>query len=141
MIKIDFPQHPFKIKHEENKDFIFDEVRKKWIVLTPEEWVRQNFIQYLIQTLKIPASLIAVEKQIQLNDIIKRCDIIVYKNVQPFMIVECKEQTTPISEKTLLQILNYNQKLNVKILVLTNGNNTFAFNTITKKYLQQIPIF
>lgn len=141
MIKINYPNHPFNIKEENNKHFIFDEVRKKWVILTPEEWVRQNYIQYLIQEIKVPASLIAVEKQIRLNDITKRCDIIVYKNSKPWMIVECKEQYVAINENTLQQILGYNQQLNVHFLVLTNGNSTFVFDTKNQQLQNSIPLF
>ena len=89
MIKIDYPPYQPRIKKEDDKEFIFDEVRKKWMVLTPEEWVRQNFLQYLIQVKKYPASLIAVEKEIAVADTRKRFDIVVYnKDHQPYMIVE-----------------------------------------------------
>ena len=94
MIKIEYPAYEPKIKKEADKESIFDEVRKQWVVLTPEEWVRQNFLQYLIQVKKYPASLIAVEKEILLGDIKKRFDIVVYdKNHQPLMIIECKEMS------------------------------------------------
>ncbi|MEI8059780.1 MAG: type I restriction enzyme HsdR N-terminal domain-containing protein, partial [Ferruginibacter sp.] len=74
MIKIDYPLYQPKIKKEKDKEFIFDEVRKRWIILTPEEWVRQNFLQYLIVVKKYPAVLIAVEKEISLGDLKKRFD-------------------------------------------------------------------
>ena len=91
MIKINFPNNQFKIKKENNADLIFDSFRKRWMVLTPEEWVRQNMLQYLTAIKKYPAKLIAIEKEISLGELKKRCDVVVYdKNALPWMIIECK---------------------------------------------------
>jgi hypothetical protein len=139
MIKIDYPIPTFKIKTEGKQEYIFDVNRKKWILLTPEEWVRQNFLQYLIQTKKYPASLISVEKEISLGELKKRYDVVIYKNDNPWMIVECKEMEVTISEKTILQILNYNQILDVAFLIITNGKETYGIETSTKKNLSTIP--
>jgi hypothetical protein len=139
MIKIDYPIPTFKIKTEGKQEYIFDGNRKKWILLTPEEWVRQNFLQYLIQTKKYPASLISVEKEISLGELKKRYDVVIYKNDNPWMIVECKEMEVTISEKTILQILNYNQILDVAFLIITNGKETYGIETSTKKNLSTIP--
>src|SRR3954467_12351957 len=108
MIDIQYPTHPFKIKKERGKEFIFDECRKQWVLLTPEEWVRQNFLQYLVQIKEYPSSVIAVERLIMLGDLKKRFDIVVYKNSIPWMIVECKEMGVPLNEAVIKQILNYN---------------------------------
>ncbi|HXP52943.1 MAG TPA: type I restriction enzyme HsdR N-terminal domain-containing protein, partial [Bacteroidia bacterium] len=90
MIRIEYPIYQPKIKKENNKEFIFDEVRKQWLVLTPEEWVRQNFIQYLVLVKQYPASLMSVEKGQQLNELKQRTDIVIYnRNAQPKMIIEC----------------------------------------------------
>jgi hypothetical protein len=126
MLHIDYPQHPFKIKEENNRHLIFDEVRKLWVVLTREEWVRQNFIQYLVQVKKYPSSVFAVEKEIKLGELKKRCDIVVYKSHQPWMIIECKEQGTLLNDTVVQQVLRYNISLKVKILVVTNGEKTYA---------------
>lgn len=126
MLQIEYPIYKFKIKEENNREFIFDVIRKKWVRLTPEEWVRQNFIQYLLQVKKYPASLIAVEKEIVLVDLRKRCDIVIYKNGNAYMIIECKEKNVALSEAVLQQILRYNISLQVSILVVTNGNETYA---------------
>ena len=126
------------------KEFIFDEVRKKWIVLAPEEWVRQNFLQYLIQVKKYPASLIAVEKEIIVADTKKRFDIVVYdRNHQPFMIVECKEMNVTLDNKTLEQVLRYNISLQVDYLIITNGSYCFAFSTAggLMTAIDEIPAF
>jgi hypothetical protein len=129
MIKIDYPPYQPKIKKEAGKEFIFDEVRKRWIVLTPEEWVRQNFLQYLIIVKKYPASLIAVEKEIVLNDLKKRFDIVVYDtNTLPWMIIECKEMNVELSKQVLDQVLRYNITLQVPYLVITNGSYCMAFH-------------
>ena len=126
MQQIVYPSFPFKIKEEHNAEIIFDEVRKKWVRLTPEEWVRQNFIQYLLQVKKYPSSIIAIEKEIKLGDLKKRCDIVVYKNDKPWMIVECKEQAVLLNDATIQQVLRYNISLDVTILVITNGDTTHA---------------
>ena len=126
MLRIEYPPHPFKIKEEHNRHLIFDEVRKKWVTLTPEEWVRQNFIQYLIQIKNYPASVFAIEKEIKLGELKKRCDIVVYKAHLPWMIIECKEQTLSLNDAVIQQILRYNISLKVQILVVTNGENTYA---------------
>lgn len=126
MITINYPVPDFKLKKEQGKDMIFDECRKQWILLTPEEWVRQNFLQYLIKEKKYPASLIAVEREIMLGDLKKRFDIVVFKNALPWMIIECKEMEVELSEAVIKQILNYNITLQVKYLVITNGKSTFG---------------
>src|SRR3954471_19811279 len=102
MINIQFPTHSYKIKNEKGKEIIFDEVRKKWVLLTPEEWVRQNFLQYLVQIKKYPASLIAIEKEIKLVDLKKRFDIVVYDaSSKPWMIIECEEMNVDLNKNVL----------------------------------------
>jgi len=119
-----YPTYPFKIQQVQGKDQIFDPFRKAWIILTPEEWVRQNILQYLVQTCNYPNSLIAVEKTIQLGELDKRFDIVVYKNDIPWMIIECKEARVEIGDKTLQQILQYQQVLKAEYLIITNGYQT-----------------
>ncbi len=133
MIKIEYPPYQPKIKKEtdpqgsSNKEFIFDEFRKRWVILTPEEWVRQNFLQYLTQTKKYPASLIAIEKEIKLGDLKKRFDIVVYdRTSKPWMIIECKEMNVQLDKTVLNQVLRYNISLNVPYLVITNGSYCMA---------------
>ena len=141
MISINYPEYPFKIQKEAGKDQIFDPLRKSWVVLTPEEWVRQNFIQYLIQIKNYPSTLIAIEKTIQLGELKKRFDIIVYKNDSPWLLIECKEANVPIAEKTLEQILQYQQVVEADYLVMTNGHTTYGAKIETGKlhYLQSLP--
>lgn len=141
MIKLDYPAHHFKIEQRNNKECIFDPVRKKWVRLTPEEWVRQNLLQYLIQVKKIPQSLIAVEKEIQLHELCKRCDIVVYKNNIPWMIAECKELNMPLTEAVLEQVLRYNLAISAEYLVISNGSFCFAWQRAggTLQAINQLP--
>jgi hypothetical protein len=141
MIKITYPQQAFKMKEADNKTFIFDEVRKLWVKLTPEEWVRQNFLQYLVQHMHYPAKWLAIEKEIRLGELRKRCDVVVYQNSQPWMIVECKEMGVPLSDKTIKQVLNYNQRLKVPYLIITNGHTTYGLDTLQQQPLEQLPLY
>ncbi len=144
MIVIQFPEPDFTIRQEGGQDLIFDKIRKKYIVLTPEEWVRQNFIHYLVAEKKYPATLFAVEKEIHLGSMRKRCDIIVYnRNSAPWMIVECKEMEVPVDEKTMEQILRYNMAVPVQYLVLTNGVHTYCVERMETewKLLEELPAY
>jgi hypothetical protein len=127
MIKISYPPHDFRIKDEGGKELIFDELRKLWIRLTPEEWVRQNMLQYLVQEKKYPASLIAIEKEIALGELRKRFDILVYKASKPWMVIECKEMSVPLNSSVIKQVLNYNISLQTDFLIITNGTETYGF--------------
>ena len=138
-----YPTYPFKLQQVQGKDQIFDPFRKAWVILTPEEWVRQNILQYLVQTCNYPNSLIAVEKTIQLGELDKRFDIVVYKNDIPWMIIECKEARVEIGEKTLQQILQYQQVLNAQYLIITNGHQTLGAKIDSGKLhsLQNLPAY
>ena len=128
MIKIEYPEPAFKIKTEGDKDFVFDTMRKKWLLLTPEEWVRQNFVQYLIRVKKYPSALIALEKEISLGELKKRFDILIYDtNHQPWMMIECKAAGIDINEAVLQQVLRYNISVPVKYILITNGNITYGW--------------
>lgn len=123
---------------------IFDPFRKKWIVLTPEEWVRQNFLQYLHQSLNYPKSLIAVEKGLILGELNKRFDVLVYnKNQTPHILVECKASNIQLTPATIQQVLNYNISIPVEIVVITNGLQTFVFKKSGSALvsLDKIPAF
>jgi hypothetical protein len=142
MIKIEYPLYQPKIKADNKTEYIFDNIRNKWIVLTPEEWVRQNFLNYLVNTLQYPKVLIAVEKEINIGDVKKRFDIIVFnKATQPWMLIECKEMNVALSQKVLTQIINYNLVIKANFLVLTNGVNCMAFDTIHNVLLTHLPCF
>ena len=128
MIKIEFPKEAIKLQQRKGVNEVFDVIRKKWLVLTPEEWVRQNIIQFLLIKMKYPASLIAVEKEIKLGELKKRCDIVAYNRLlKPWMIIECKEMNVVLSEKTLEQILRYHITLPAKYLVITNGIYCYGY--------------
>jgi len=127
MIKINYPDKKPSIKIVEGRELIFCAIRKKWMVLTPEEWVRQNLLLFLLDVMNYPASLMAVEKQLMLGDLKKRFDLVVYKDDVPFMLVECKEMNVPISQKTLDQALRYNINLRAAYFVITNGTDCYGF--------------
>ena len=128
MISIDYPSYSFDTKVQNGTQHIFDPFRKKWVVLTPEEWVRQNFLQYLHQGLKYPKSLIAVEKGLQLGELKKRFDILVYnKEQKPIILVECKSSNIKLTVDTIQQALNYNITIPVEFIVITNGLETHFF--------------
>ena len=126
MRQLNFKQYSFRFKNRENKPLIFDVVRKKFMVLTPEEWVRQNTIQYLVKELNIPLSLINVEKQIKLHGTIKRYDIVTFNpDGSIHLIVECKADSIKISQDTFDQIARYNLVLKSTFLMVTNGMNHY----------------
>jgi hypothetical protein len=122
MEKLNLPKYTFKIKNRENKLYIFDIIRKKYVVLSPEEWVRQHFLNYLIIDKKYPKSIIAIEKQLNYNGLVKRTDILVFdKQGQPDIIVECKSPRIKISQEAFDQIARYNLRLDANFLIVTNG--------------------
>ena len=138
MIKIEYPPYQPKIKQEAGKELIFDEIRRRWILLTPEEWVRQNFLQYLVRVKNYPPSLIAVEKEIKLGELKKRFDIVVYdSNTKPWMIIECKEMNVALNKAVLDQVLRYNISLVVPYLVITNGSYCMALE-VSKGQMNEI---
>ncbi len=122
MQELNFPKYSFRFKSSENKLAVFDEIRKKFILLTPEEWVRQNVVQYLLNEKKYPKSLTNVEKVIKVNDLTKRYDIVVYNpNGSIFLLVECKAPNIKITQETFNQIARYNLVLKAEHLMVTNG--------------------
>ena len=143
MISIQFPQPEFRIKKEENKDFIFDTLRKKWLLLTPEEWVRQNFVQYLIKIRNYPSALIALEKEIWLGELKKRFDVLIYnKDHKPWMMIECKGGEIKLNDSVLQQVLRYNISVPVDFIVITNGNFTYGWQRTggDLKLMNELPI-
>jgi len=110
-----------KLRNQSGSEQVFDPIRKKWVAFTEEEKVRQFFILQLINELKIPASLISVERKITVNGLTKRYDIVVYKDTKPWMVVECKAPEIPLTQEVLDQAGRYNQTLNAEIIGVTNG--------------------
>ncbi|WP_339698558.1 type I restriction enzyme HsdR N-terminal domain-containing protein [uncultured Marixanthomonas sp.] len=122
MHQLNFPKYQFRFKSSENKTLIFDEIRKKFIILTPEEWVRQHVVRFLISEKKYSKSLINVEKQLKVKDTIKRYDVVVYnRDGSIFLIVECKAPSISITQQTFDQIARYNLVANATYLMVTNG--------------------
>lgn len=128
MIPVQFPEPQFRIRKEGEKHYIFDVIRKAWLLLTEEEWVRQNFVNYLIAGLSYPSTVIALEKEIVLNELKKRFDILVYNNEhKPWMMIECKAPEVALSEEVLQQALRYNISVPVEFIVITNGKATIGW--------------
>jgi type I site-specific restriction-modification system R (restriction) subunit len=126
--QLNLPAIELKSRTVNERTEVFDPIRKVYVSLTPEEWVRQHFIHYLLTDRQVPAGLIAVEKQIKVNRLSKRCDIVVYNpNGQPLMVVECKAPKIRINQETYNQAIRYNLSLNIRYVVLTNGLNHFCF--------------
>ena len=139
MKKLNLPLFEFKIKKENKNNIIFDVIRKKWIILTPEEWIRQNFIKYIISK-NYPTSLINCEKVFYINKIQKRYDIVVYNSAgEVDILVECKSSNIKINKDHFDQVMRYNIELKSKRIILTNGieNYYFKFNKITNDYIQE----
>ena len=146
MQNLNFPSYDFRFKNSENKVAIFDAIRKKFIILTPEEWVRQHTIQFLLQEKKYPKSHINVEKLVKVNSINKRYDIVVFEpNGDLFLVVECKAPEVKISQDTFDQIARYNLKLKAKYLMVTNGLNHYFCQMDFEKehyiFLEELPNF
>jgi len=144
MQKLNFPSFSFRLKSSENKTLIFDIIRKKYVVLTPEEWVRQHVVLFLIEEKKYPISLIAVEKQLKINSLLKRTDVVVFNTKgTPEILIECKAPSVAISQATFDQIARYNLTAQSNYLMVTNGLNHY-FCQIDKEnetyvFLKEIP--
>ena len=126
MQKLNFPTYKFRFKNNENKVSIFDPIRKKFIVLQPEEWVRQHCVQFLIQEKHYPTSLINIEKEIKINGLKKRYDIVTFNSDSTInLIVECKAPSVNIDQNVFDQIARYNLELKANYLMVTNGINHY----------------
>ncbi len=122
MQELQFSKFNFRFKNSENKVAIFDEIRKKFIILTPEEWVRQHVVRFLLEEKKYPKAYINVEKAIKINNLTKRYDIVVFKpDGTVFLLVECKATNISITQETFDQIARYNLVLKAQYLMVTNG--------------------
>ncbi|MDQ3073839.1 MAG: type I restriction enzyme HsdR N-terminal domain-containing protein, partial [Bacteroidota bacterium] len=131
MLQLNLPPFDHNLKKERGKLYIFDSVRKKFVLLTPEEWVRQHFVWFLITQKKVSLSLVGLEKSRKYNEIDKRTDIIVWKDIlQPWLLVECKSSHINVDDHGVFQLLTYNKSLQAPFLAVTNG--------ITHKYFQKI---
>lgn len=146
MQALSFPAISAATRTTNDRTEIFDPVRKIYVALTPEEWVRQHLVHYLMNDRLVPAGLIAIEKKIVVNKLSKRYDVVVYKpDGTPVMIVECKAPSVKINRETFNQALRYNLTLNIRFLLLTNGLTHYCFMLDYKKQssslMDQIPGF
>jgi len=142
--ELNFPKFSFRFKNSENKVSIFDCIRKKFVILQPEEWVRQHCVLYLMQVKNYPISLINVEKELTINDLKKRYDIVIFNpNGSIHLIVECKAPKININQTTFDQIARYNTALNATFLMVTNGLNHYYcqmdFENERYHFLRDIP--
>ncbi len=144
MDALNFPTYAFKVRVEGDQKQIFDEIRKKYIALTPEEWVRQHMIKYLTKEKKYPSGLFAIETGLKYNKLQKRTDLVVYKrDGLPLLLVECKAPGVTINEKPFNQIASYNKKLQSKYLIVTNGISHYCceidYSNGKLEFLDNIP--
>ena len=146
MTKLNLPDYPIRIRNQGDQQYIFDEFRKKFVILTPEEFVRQHFLHYLVNELSYPKSLIKVESGIRFNKMMKRTDITVYdREANPYMLVECKSAQVNLSGKVFDQLSIYNQTIKAKYLVITNGLKHFCceldYELQRYTFMPQLPPF
>jgi hypothetical protein len=137
MLQLNLPEYNFRIKKKEDKFLIFDSQRRRYVKLTPEEWVRQHFIRFLIEVKGYPAALLAVEKQLILNGMKKRCDAVLFNmEAEPFMIFEFKAPGVILNQDTFDQVAVYNSKFKVDLFIVSNGLEHYCckVNTETARY-------
>jgi hypothetical protein len=146
MQELNLPEYDFRIQEDDGHLSIFDPIRKRYVALTPEEWVRQNFIQYLVNEKKLPAGLILLERNLILNKMKRRPDIVAHnRQGKAVLIVECKSPDVKITQDTFDQIVRYNSVLRVPYLIVTNGMVHYCcrmdYEQQTYVYLKDIPSF
>lgn len=146
MKQLNLPPFDYRIKTENNIQFIRDEIRQKYVKLSPEEWVRQHFIHYLVRELSYPSGLMSVEKELKLGNLKRRPDLVVYsKNAIPVLLAEFKAPTIEIDEDVFFQIAMYNRKLQVPYLAMSNGLIHYCAKIQTDtgqlEFLDAIPAF
>lgn len=136
-MQLTLPSYTHRIKREKGVLYIFDEVRRGFMVLTPEEWVRQHIINYLIHYKSYPKTLIAVEKEIDLNGLRRRFDLVCYRrDTTPFLLVECKAPSVPISQKVYDQAFNYNHIIQAPYLAVSNGIDHHCFALLEGEFIR-----
>ncbi len=141
---LNLPSFSFRIKEQNGKKLIFDNFRRRWVMLTPEEWVRQNFARYLAESKHFPATLMALERSLRLNQHDFRTDVVLFsRKGNPLVVVECKAPEVKISQQVFDQIARYNLELRVAFLIVTNGINhyccRFDQSLQTYTFLPEIP--
>jgi hypothetical protein len=145
MIRMDYPPPQFRTRtHVSGRPEIFDDIRKRWVRLSPEEWVRQNVIQWMVITGGFPKGMMAVEKEMKLGTLKKKFDILLYDPThRPWLMVECKAMEVPLSEDVLMQVLTYNIAIPVPYLAITNGNECHIISRQNEgvEWLDQWPVY
>ena len=146
MLQLNLPEYNFRIKKLDEKLLIFDSQQKRYVSLTPEEWVRQHFIRFLIEEKGYPAAYLAVEKQLSLNGMKKRCDAILYnEHALPILIIELKAPNVAITQTTFDQVAVYNAKLKVDFFMISNGIEHYCCKVDTLnsqyKFFPEIPYY
>ncbi len=144
MIQLNLPSYKVKLREVGGKLHIFDSIRKKFLVLTPEEWVRQHFLHFLIEHKGYPAGLISMESGIKYNTLQKRTDMVVRNRaLQPLLLVECKAPQVKITEKVFQQITSYYKQITAKYMLITNGLEHFCFKVTDGKFIfvAEIPTY
>jgi hypothetical protein len=146
MQELNLPLQKYNIKEENGKQLIFDSFRKNWVALTPEEWVRQNFLMWLVTGLDYPAGRIAVETSLLYNNMKKRADAVVYdQNGQSLVLIECKAPQVQITQKTFEQAASYNFRFQTRYLMLTNGLSHYCCHIDLQRgsisFLENIPVY
>jgi len=146
MKDLNLPKFDCKIAKKSNKNTIFDTIRKKYVVLTPEEWVRQHFVNYLITHLHYPKALINIEGGLHYNHLQKRSDIVIYNRAgRPFMLVECKAPDVKITQNVFAQAALYNQTLKATYVVVTNGMEHYCYAideaTASYQFMNKLPVY
>ncbi len=144
--KLNFPESSLKLKYDNLKPFVFDNIRKKWLLLTPEEWVRQHLVNYLVTHKNYPSSLISLEAGLKYNNLVKRTDLLIYNKMGvPLIIFECKASKGAINQKVIAQISVYNKTIGAAYLCVTNGLKHYCWTIVEAQnkfeFLQQIPDF
>ena len=146
MQQLNLPSFEFNITKRANKNFIFDTVRKRYVMLTPEEWVRQNFMKYLVMEKNYPETLMAVEKQLSVNGKLFRFDLVVYRRCgAPLLIAEFKAPGVKISQDAFDQVVRYNMALKVERVVVSNGMQHYVceidYENNSYRFLKEVPLF
>lgn len=144
MIELNFPKYEFRFKKDsKNRPCIFDCIRKKWLVFTPEEWVRQHWLVFLKETLCYPEGMMQIESGVKVNQNQRRSDVLIYKGNQPSVLIECKAPEIKITEATLSQALNYNSVYRADYIVLSNGIEHYIFMNKNEEWerLNELPTY
>lgn len=145
MFELNLPLTQLRTKEENSKLRVFDIFRNKFVLLTPEEWVRQQLLHFLINNYDYPQNLIAVEKSIMVNKQLRRYDAVIYSKAnEPIMIIECKAPTVKLTSSVFDQIISYNQCLDVEYLLITNGMNHYCIHYTSEmarvwNFMEEIP--